>query len=121
MMGGDLMSDISKIVGDRIRILRSEKGLSQEDLAGKAGIDSSHLGRLERGERNPSLISLDKILKALGVTFEDLFKYIQPTNTETDSTTMSLIINKLNTLSLEDQKLILNLIDTTFQLMKHKA
>lgn len=115
------MNDISKIVGDRIRILRSEKGLSQEELADKAGIDPSHLGRLERGERNPSLISLDKIIKALGVTFEDLFKYIQPSNMETDSTTMSLIINKLNTLSLDDQKLILNLIDTMFQLMKHKA
>ncbi len=115
------MNDISKIVGDRIRILRSEKGLSQEELADKAGIDPSHLGRLERGERNPSLISLDKIINALGVTFEDLFKYIQPSAMETDSTTMSLIINKLNTLSLEDQKLMLSLIDTMFQLMKHKG
>lgn len=115
------MSDISKIVGDRIRILRAEKGFSQEELASQAGIDPSHLGRLERGERNPSLISLEKIINALGVTFEDLFEYIQPSNMEKENTTISLIINKLNTLSLDDQKLMLNLIDTLFQMMKHKA
>lgn len=64
-----------KIVGDRIRILRSEKELSQEELADNADIDPSHMGRLERGERNPSLLSLEKTIKALGETFEDLFKY----------------------------------------------
>jgi ribosome-binding protein aMBF1 (putative translation factor) len=47
---GEKMSDIVKIVGDRIRIVRTQKGLSQEELAHKANIDASHFGKLERGE-----------------------------------------------------------------------
>ncbi|MCR4435825.1 MAG: helix-turn-helix domain-containing protein [Clostridiales bacterium] len=37
------MSDIAKIVGDRIRTIRNERGLSQEELAHRADIDPSHL------------------------------------------------------------------------------
>ena len=115
------MSDITKIVGNRIRIIRNEKGLSQEELAHKANIDPSHLGRLERGERNPSLVSLEQVVNALEITFEDLFKYIQPSYGDTDHTTLSLLVNRLATLGVDDQKLMLNLIDDVFKLMKHKA
>lgn len=115
------LDDITKIVGDRIRIIRKERGLSQEQLANKADIEPSHLGRLERGERNPSLVSLQKVINALEITFEDLFKYIQPSQGDIDNTTLSLLINKLATLSIEEQKLMLKHLDVMFELMKHKA
>lgn len=115
------LSDIAKIVGDRIRILRTEKGLSQEELAHRAGVSTSHIGKLERGEKNPSLSSIEKITNALGITLEDLFKYIQPSNGENDNTTLSLLINKLATLSIEKQRLMLTHIDSLFELMDHKA
>jgi len=101
------MSEITKIVGDRIRVLRTEKGFSQEELAHRAGVSTSHIGKLERGQKNPSLSSIEKITKALEITLEDLFKYIQPSTGESNNITLSLLINKLATLSLNDQKLML--------------
>lgn len=115
------MSDIAKIVGNRIRNLRADQGLSQEELAYRAGVSPSHIGKLERGEKNPSLSSIEKMTNALGITLEDLFKYIQPSTVDTDNTTLSLLINKLSTLSINDQKLMLDHLDSLFKLMKHKT
>jgi transcriptional regulator with XRE-family HTH domain len=53
--------------GQAIRELREERGISQEAFALKSGIDRSHYGGMERGERNPSLTSIIKIANALSV------------------------------------------------------
>jgi transcriptional regulator with XRE-family HTH domain len=53
--------------GGAIRELRQERGISQEAFALKCGIDRSHYGGIERGERNPSLGTVFKIADALGV------------------------------------------------------
>lgn len=111
------MSDIGKLVGDRIKLLRLEQGLTQEDVADKAGIDASHLGRLERGERNPSLAVVEKVIYALGITFEDLFKYILPPNEKNDNRSLGLIMNKLTALSKQEQKLVLIILNALFKLM----
>ncbi len=66
-------SSIQKQFGDRIRDLRLEKGLSQEELAFKAGIHRTYLGGIERGERNPALKNIAAIARALGVTLSELF------------------------------------------------
>lgn len=117
MDGGDKVSDIGKLVGDRIKLLRLEQGLTQEDVADKAGIDASHLGRLERGERNPSLAVVEKVIYALGITFEDLFKYILPPNEKNDNRSLGLIMNKLTALSKQEQKLVLIILNALFKLM----
>lgn len=51
------------------------KGLSQEELAFKAGMHRTYLGGIERGERNPSLKNITAIAEALGVTLSDLFLF----------------------------------------------
>jgi len=67
------MSDKSlKNFGRRVMTLRKERGLSQEDLALKAGLDRSYLGGVERGERNISLINIIKIACALHVEPSEL-------------------------------------------------
>lgn len=111
-------SNIGKIIGDRIRLLRNEKGFSIEELAHRAGIDSSHLSRLERGQRNPSLVMIEKLTVALETTFEDLFRYILPPNAENDTTTLSLIMNKIATLNIQEQKEVLIILNAMFNLMK---
>jgi len=63
-----------KAVGDKIRDIRQDRGISQEDLAFKAGLDRTYVGSVERGERNISLINLERIMRALDLTAVDAFK-----------------------------------------------
>lgn len=67
---------ITEEVGKRIRQMRNEQGLSQEKLALKAGLDRTYLAGVEQGKRNPSLKSMEKILKALDVSFSYFFQGI---------------------------------------------
>ena len=61
-------------LGQRIRLLRESKGVSQESLALTCGIDRSYLGGIERGEHNVAVINLEKIAIALDIQLPDLFK-----------------------------------------------
>jgi len=59
--------------GRRVRDLRQAAGLSQEELAFKAGIHRTYLGGIERGEMNPALKNIAAIAEALGVNITELF------------------------------------------------
>ncbi|MDF9809747.1 MAG: helix-turn-helix transcriptional regulator [Aurantimicrobium sp.] len=62
-----------KAFGDRIRALRSEQGLSQEEFAHEIGLDRTYIGGVERGERNVSLDNIHRIASALDVSPSELF------------------------------------------------
>jgi len=114
------MSDTVKVIGDRIRLIRTERGFSIEELAEKADINTTHLGRIERGETIPKLDSIEKIINALEISFEELFKNIR-TNTNANGendTDISLLINRLNSLNPSEQREILNLFEILFKLIK---
>lgn len=98
------------IIGERIRYQRKEKGISQEELAERAGMHPTYIGQLERGEKSATIDSLEKVTVALEITFEDLFRYIQPSMKCKDNTTLSLIVNRLHTMGEENLKVILNMI-----------
>ena len=59
---------IAQKVGKRVRIIRRQKKLTQEEVASRAGIHVTTLGRIERGESNPPLQTLNRIAKVLGTT-----------------------------------------------------
>jgi transcriptional regulator with XRE-family HTH domain len=61
-------------IGNNIRRIRLNKGLSQEALALTSGIDRSYLGGIERGEHNVAVINLEKIAIALEMPIANLFK-----------------------------------------------
>ena len=61
------------LLGQNIRRLREEKGLSQEEFAGLAEIDRAYYGGIERGERNVAALNLIKIANALNVEVGRLF------------------------------------------------
>jgi transcriptional regulator with XRE-family HTH domain len=69
------MYDAKRLVGERVQLLRKRKGLSQDELAGKIGIDTKSLSRLERGAHYPSLETLDRIRAELGVELKDFFDF----------------------------------------------
>jgi len=68
------IEQIYKEIGKRIVKARTTKGMSQENLATESGIDRSHMGFIEQGRRKPTLSTLHKITKALGISLEQLFK-----------------------------------------------
>ncbi len=61
------MQDWRLILGRNVRRLRQQKKLTQEQLAFEAEIDLTYVGGIERGKRNPSLLVMARIAKALGV------------------------------------------------------
>jgi transcriptional regulator with XRE-family HTH domain len=69
------MSRIEYQLGKRVRELRLERGLSQEELAFKVGIHRTYVGGVERGERNPSLRNIASIAHALNITLQELFSF----------------------------------------------
>ena len=60
-------------IGNTIRNLRLEAGLSQETLANEAGVDRSYMGGIERGEHNLTVMSLQKICSCLSISLNALF------------------------------------------------
>lgn len=58
--------------GENVREMRRSKGLSQEALAASTGLHRTYVGSVERGERNPSLVNIARLARALGVTPSDL-------------------------------------------------
>lgn len=65
---------ISKKLGERIQKLRSEKGLSQEDLAFEAGLHRTYISHVERGSRNITVLGLCKIAKGLDMEPYEVLK-----------------------------------------------
>lgn len=68
--------NICKRFGARVRALRVARGLSQEELAQKAELHRTYVGGIERGERNISLVNIEKLAAALDVTLDSLMRGI---------------------------------------------
>lgn len=60
--------------GKKIREERLKKGLSQEELASKAGVHRTYIGMIERAEKNITLENIEKFSKALDISIKDLFE-----------------------------------------------
>lgn len=76
------MSEISKIIGQRVRNYRTSKGLSQEKLAELSGCHPTYIGQVERGEKNATLESIEKISSAMGISLSQLFEKLGESETE---------------------------------------
>ena len=59
--------------GDKVRELRKQKGISQEELSYKADLHRTYIGMIERAEKNLTLTNIEKIAKALDVDIKNLF------------------------------------------------
>lgn len=60
--------DMRKLVGTNFALLRQEQGLTQEQAADRSGFSQQYLSDLERGRRNPTVITLYELAEALGVS-----------------------------------------------------
>jgi transcriptional regulator with XRE-family HTH domain len=66
------MSPTARQFGKRLRVLREAAGRSQADIAKRAGLSRVFVNQLEAGTRDPSLSTLTRVAKALGVTLAEL-------------------------------------------------
>lgn len=66
--------DIRERFGFAVKMRREELGLTQEDLAHKAGIHRTYLSDVERGSRNLSLINIERLAAALAMSISELFR-----------------------------------------------
>ena len=67
---------ITAKIGNRIRELRTQTGLSQEKFAQKIGIDRKYFASVELGKRNISIVNIEKIANGLEISLSELFKDI---------------------------------------------
>jgi len=66
--------DMRKLVGRNVARLRRERGLTQEEVAERSGFSQQYLSSLERGQRNPTVITLYELAQALGVSHLELVR-----------------------------------------------
>lgn len=103
--------------GERLRELRKEHGLSQEEVALNADITPSYFGRIERGQANPTVSMLEKICDVIGISIIDIF-------TETDTNLLGIdtlsmqILHQLHGKTDREKELVLSMIKAAFKLQK---
>lgn len=70
-----MKTDINIAFGKRVAELRKNAGYSQERFAFKCDVDRTYIGTIERGEKSPTLNTIVKIAKALGISKSELLDY----------------------------------------------
>jgi transcriptional regulator with XRE-family HTH domain len=66
--------DMRVLVGQNVKRIRQKAGLTQEQFAEKSGFSQQYLSTLERGRRNPSIVTLYELASALGVSHMELVR-----------------------------------------------
>lgn len=68
---------LARRFGELVRALRLERGYSQEEFSFRAGLHQTYVSSVERGERNVTIGTADKIAKALGTTLSTMFHELE--------------------------------------------
>lgn len=111
------MSDLVAKVGERIRRLRKERNLSQEQLAERSSLHTNYVGQVERGEKNLTLETLEKIVLGLGVSLEELFRFLGPMERKD---ALGEIVHLLSERTAEDHAMILRILETVLDWERNK-
>ncbi|MBB3132246.1 transcriptional regulator with XRE-family HTH domain [Paenibacillus rhizosphaerae] len=110
-------NSVLTLIGQRIRDLRKQNNLSQEQLGELAGFHFSYIGGLERGQKNITLLNLEKIAAALNVPLHEIFIYngqIIRSKSNAKDVFLSEIHNKIVGMSTADLRKLNRLIDEIF-------
>lgn len=116
------MENTNILLGKRIKKLRQERGLSQEQLALKADVNKSFMGEIERGIASPTVKTLEKIASTLELTLAVLFTFDE-TSLETPLKPMDCIdkINyELRTRPVKEQQAVYKVVKTFLNVLDKK-
>lgn len=100
---------LAKVIGERLRATRKKQGLSQEELAHRSNTHPTYVGQIERGEKNITIDTLEKITKALNISLEELFRF-SSLNNDLDEKIVQLN-NLLLSVSEEDRDSLIKVIN----------
>lgn len=104
---------LNQQIAAQIMRLRKEQGLTQEELAEKAGTDFSYIGRIERNQVNFSVHTVDKIITALEVTPAEFFEFLKLNDSTSEVFELLVEIN-----TSEKRDLLLHMIKDMLKLTK---
>lgn len=111
---------VSKIIGERIRLIRREKGISQEELAHLSALSDTYIGQIERGEKNITVDSLSKIAASLEISLEELFRFSESFSQLENKEILIQVVDKLYNRPIDEQEEILKIINTVLGLIDKK-
>jgi|SRR5690554_908558 len=98
-------------IADKIKVIRTNKGLSQKEVALSVGIDQAQYSRIESGKVEPTLSSLEKIAEALGIRVVELFSDEKPIDVNSYDKTIVERLRLLDELEENEKSSIYNIID----------
>lgn len=104
-------------IGERLKEFRSQYTLSQEQLALRAGITTAYLGQIERGEKNPTVVTVGKICAALGISLSDFFSNQSALPLE-DDPVLKQVFFELKDCTADEKQEILKIIQHSLKLRR---
>lgn len=100
--------------GKKLKKIRQNRKLSQEELAFQCNMQASHIGQLERGQKSPTLDTLKKISDGLDMPLTELLNFDEDDKQDNINITINKINAYLNKLTPKQQKQVLAIIKTFF-------
>lgn len=106
------MENLVLKLGDRIRNIRKQQGMSQELLGERSGLHTNYIGQVERGEKNVTVESLERIANGLNISLEQLFRHLDPVPPTDDLHRLLLLLEDRPP---QDKQLALQLLQSVFR------
>lgn len=115
------MSDFLKLVGENIRFLRKKRGLTQEELAEQINLQQAYIGGVERGERNISMLTLQKIAIGLEVSPDKILNFgnINLIDNPRREESLSIITSLLHQKNADELQFILKFLHNFSEFVKN--
>lgn len=110
------MNTISNTLGERIRLLRKQTYMSQEQLALKAEMAPSFVGEIERGTKKPSIDSIEKLANALEISVSELFNYDLKTCESTSRFYENKVLVELEHCTEEEKEVLCHMLEFALKL-----
>ncbi|HDR6819594.1 helix-turn-helix domain-containing protein [Bacillus thuringiensis] len=117
------MSNFLKLVGENIRILRKKRGLTQEELAERINLQQAYIGGIERGERNISMLTLQKIAVGLEIPPDKIFNFSNINSLENPQQEefLSIITSLLHQKNVDELQFILKFLHNFSEFVKNNS
>ena len=104
--------EVTNKFGQKLKSIRLSRKLSHEEFAFQCNMQASHIGQLERGQKSPTLDTLNKISDGLNMPLTELLDFGEKDKQENCNITVSKINAYLNTLTQKQQEQVLAIIKT---------